>query len=291
MRVILPRLWPALFLLTALLPLCGGCVVSLTTAQYALADVEPLGWVTPDVRPAAWCRVLPDGAAEGPALVVPTAAVRFWPLPIVGPEPIGVRYVVLPLTAGFDPPEAVALPNVAGMTAGELAAWVAGLSDADRAALVDRAKLARRTLLARRQPPAEMKGTNWRPFLRGGFDPDAPPPPPTAADVVALGGRAFIVAFRDPQDVENRAFFDAASPVALMKTPAPRPPLTGEPSPVRYRAAVVLPRFFDTSGGDHAARVGTALLVSPLSLAGDAAVIGFALLPLAMVVGAIALAT
>ena|SRR5688572_13920499 len=286
-----PWLIPATLCLTA--PFCGGCIVSLINAQYAFADPEPLGCVSNEVRPAPWCDVIDSADGDdvrGPALVVPTAAVRLWPTPIPGFEPIGVRYVVLDLDGDYRPPPQIALPEVAGMTAGQLSAWAGNLTATERADLLRRAREARAGIIARRAPPPAMNGREWGEHVRG-----APPPkellPPSDAlvDVVRLSDDALIAAYRLPADVAVAPWSGGDEfHVTSLAIPPPQPPATGPPNPAPYHAAVILPASFETSGGDRAARAAAAVLVSPLAAAYDVVIVGFSLLPLALTVGAVA---
>lgn len=289
---VLPFRAATLLLVCLVATSCGGCIVSLTTAQYALADVRPLGWVTEDIRPAPWCDVVEkDPEAAGPTLVVSTAAVQHWPLPIgPGIEPIGVRYVAVPLDSDYLPPDGLALPAAAGVTAEELALWVQGLTRAERAQLVELAQNARKRLVARREPPPPMEDVDWGKHVRGVGRPDEILPRSAAVvDVIKVADGAFIAAFRTPRSISEEAtgWNDGLSPVS-MNTPPPQPPATGPPHPGRYHAAVVLPLSFETSGGDRAARAATGLLVSPAAVAYDAVVVGFSLLPLALTVAVVA---
>ena len=277
--------------------LCGGCL-TVSALQFGFEDAKPYGWVDDKVRPADWIEVgdeIDDGTRQ---VAVTTAIVKVPGPPKVGGS--GLRYLTVQLDASGAPPPALAVPEVAGMTSDDLAAWIAGLGDADRVHLIDRARAAKAGLTAARRAPdwlgpppphvasrsEQQEDGSWQAVPLDADD----LPPPGPVDVVLIGDfqskvKAYLVAYRLPRPA--LAGWPNGGLAALATMPPPMPPPDIEPDAAPYAGAFLLPGGIRTSTTDRLLRGTTGVVLVPAAATME---VGFSLLPLAMVVGLVALA-
>ena len=239
-----------LLCLPLVLPAGGGCVTA-AVARYAGGDVGvPIDAYATGGPLAA---VYEASGEAPPRLVVRTVAVEqslFWP-----PE-AGVRYVVVDLDEEYQPPAAIAVPELVGASRQEALGWIQEMGVAGRRRLATRAAAVRPTLIARRRPPDPYPAH------------DLGPPDPVAGRRSDAG----------PLVVERWSVYEVRLPpdrlVAVVLTyPRPKDAESKGDSDRPIAGAVVLPPTFETSGGDQAVRLATGIALVPPALAADAVLI------------------
>ena len=220
--------------LVALLSLLvgGGCFTS-QTLQYGFNDST--------IEPSSDAYFLVNEEEEPTVLAVETQIAS----PFLGND--APRWIVLPLGNDLEPPVQLAVPEAAGLEAGELRAWVQLADSATIRRLSDAAHDARDRFVATPAEPALARQSD------------------TVANV-------FFTKLTDD------TLLFAYAPMSLAEAEARQrlrfAPVTTRPAlpPIEYQHVMVLPYSYETTPGDKFIRGLLGVTFTPLALVGDAAV-------------------